>query len=509
MQPHDRPLADPRALLAALLELRAAVLGEGHGLFAAWRPLLARRAFLPGAANLAHYLALRRRDLRPLQPALQRWGLSSLGRGESRVAPLLDAVAATLGRLCDDPAVPAHPPAARLFRGERILAREAAALLGPARPGRPTRIMVTLPSEAAADATLARALVERGVECVRINCAHDAPEAWAAMLAHLRAAERAAGDGRRVRVLMDLGGPKIRTALDGDPRDQPRVRAGDRILLGHGPVTPNGARPQIGCAQPGVVEQLAAGAEVWIDDGKIGARVAAQSAEGAALEIVRAPQRGKRLRPDKGLNFPGTALRVTPLTARDRRDLAFVAGHADLIGYSFVQHPADIALLLDALAGCGAPARCAPGLVLKIETAQAVRHLPELIIAAAGRLPTAVMIARGDLAVEVGFERLAEIQEELLWLCEAAHVPVIWATQVLEQLARDGVPARGEVTDAAMGARAECVMLNKGPFILDAVAMLDDVLRRMPGHQVKKTPQLRALRSWEDLFAADPEAAGG
>jgi pyruvate kinase len=106
------------------------------------------------------------------------------------------------------------------------------------------------------------------------------------------------------------------------------------------------------------------------------------------------------------------------------------------------------------------------------------------------------MIARGDLAVECGYQRLAEVQEELLWICEAAHLPAIWATQVLEGLAKNGVPSRAEVTDAAMGERAECVMLNKGPHILAAVSALDDILRRMEEHQSKKTAQLRALRSW-------------
>jgi pyruvate kinase len=105
----------------------------------------------------------------------------------------------------------------------------------------------------------------------------------------------------------------------------------------------------------------------------------------------------------------------------------------------------------------------------------------------------AVMIARGDLAVECGFERLAEVQEEILWLCEAAHVPVIWATQVLETLAREGLPSRAEVTDAAMAHRAECVMLNKGPYVLQAVRVLDDIVRRMHGHQAKKRSMLRQL----------------
>jgi pyruvate kinase len=104
------------------------------------------------------------------------------------------------------------------------------------------------------------------------------------------------------------------------------------------------------------------------------------------------------------------------------------------------------------------------------------------------------MIARGDLAVECGYERLAEVQEEILWICEAAHMPVIWATQVLEHLAKGGVPSRAEITDAAMGERAECVMLNKGPYVVEAVRALDDILRRMQDHQSKKRSTLRSLK---------------
>ena len=96
--------------------------------------------------------------------------------------------------------------------------------------------------------------------------------------------------------------------------------------------------------------------------------------------------------------------------------------------------------------------------------------------------------------MECGFERMAEVQEEILWICEAAHTPVIWATQVLESLARTGVPSRAEVTDAALSERAECVMLNKGPFIWDAVGTLDDILRRMQAHQTKKRAMLRPLQ---------------
>jgi pyruvate kinase len=123
--------------------------------------------------------------------------------------------------------------------------------------------------------------------------------------------------------------------------------------------------------------------------------------------------------------------------------------------------------------------------------------LPDLIFTAMANQAAGIMIARGDLAVECGYERLAEIQEEILWLCEAAHMPVIWATQVLENLAKTGIPARAEITDAAMSGRAECVMLNKGPHVVDAIRVLDNILQRMADHQTKKSPWLRQLHWWE------------
>ncbi|CAB4242709.1 protein of unknown function [Methylacidimicrobium sp. AP8] len=110
-----------------------------------------------------------------------------------------------------------------------------------------------------------------------------------------------------------------------------------------------------------------------------------------------------------------------------------------------------------------------------------------------------VMIARGDLAVECGYERLAEVQEEILWVAEAAHLPVIRATQVLETLATIGLPSRAKVTDAAMAERSECVILNKGPHIEETLRFLHDVLQRMEAHQTKKRSMLRRLRL-ADLF---------
>ena len=141
------------------------------------------------------------------------------------------------------------------------------------------------------------------------------------------------------------------------------------------------------------------------------------------------------------------------------------------------------------------------GIVLKIETRQAFEHLPQLLLTAMRHPRVGVMIARGDLAVECGYERLAELQEEILWLCEAAHLPVIWATQVLEQLTKTGNPSRSEISDAAMSERAECAMLNKGPYINDAVVVLESILRRMTDHHYKKNALLGSLHSWQPGLA--------
>ncbi|MBK1836574.1 hypothetical protein JHL17_04045 [Azospirillum sp. YIM B02556] len=253
---------------------------------------------------------------------------------------------------------------------------------------------------------------------------------------------------------------------------------------------------QATCEPPGIVERLAEGDPVFLDDGKLSGTVERRVPEGAVVRVRHTGPKGFKLKPEKGLNVPMTELGLLALTDEDRHSLDFVAQHADLIGYSFVQSAADVRLLQEELAKRRPADWSRIGLIAKIETPVAVRNLPEIIVQAARHQPFGVMIARGDLAVEIGFERLAEMQEEILWLCEAAHVPVIWATQVLESLVKKGIPTRGDMTDAAKSARAECVMLNKGPYVADAVAMLDRLLVRMTQNQSKKTPKLRRLNSW-------------
>ena len=295
---------------------------------------------------------------------------------------------------------------------------------------------------------------------------------------------------------MDICGPRARTAAVEAPADL-RLHNGDRLLMraAAAPRVQGGFAGRFEVSLPEVLGQLKPGDLVWIDEGKLGAIVERRDAAGAVLRVTRTKPNGGRLRADKGLNFPDTELRLSPLTAKDLRDLDVIAATADMVGYSFAQRAGDIELLQGELAKrLERPNSIA--LVAKIETKLAIRNLPELIVQAAGRQPLAVMIARGDLAVELGYRRLAELEEELLWLCEAAHVPVIWATQVLDNFVHKGVGARAEITDAAMAERAECVMLNKGPFVIDAVNLLDDLLGRMEGHQFKKASRMRALHSW-------------
>jgi pyruvate kinase len=480
---------NPQTLLDILQQLHQLVLAEGETSFEQWRDRVQRQDFLPSARNLAYYLALRRHDLRLLQAALMPWGLSSLGRIESRVIANLEAAIATLGAVCrvDAATLPDRPAVSKFFEGRDLLDRRTNDLFGVAQHQRQVRIMVTLSTEAATNYSFVRDLLSRGTDCVRINCAHDNQAIWWGMIQNVRRASTEID--RDCKILMDLGGPKPRLGVAIAPSGKQRITRGENLLLTRDlPTTVGSTCFQAQCSLPSILDCLAVGNRVWIDDGKIGAEVEAIADGGVMLRITHADIGGSKLRPDKGLNFPDTDLQLSSLTAKDLEDLDFVAAHADIIGYSFVRRLTDIELLQTELGQRLASDKPLPAIVVKIETPQAVLHLPELIVQAAGRQPLGIMVARGDLAVEIGYQRLAEIQEEILWLSEAAHIPVIWATQVLEHLVKKGIPSRAEVTDAAMAERAECVMLNKGPFIAESVSILGNVLERMEAHQLKKTP---------------------
>lgn len=578
------------------------------------------------ARNLVHYVALRQHDLRDLQVELAQLGLSSLGRSESCVRGSLIQVSRRAHE-----ALALHGDAGarreleRLDRdmndpfawqtAKRYLHQHTRDVLGPRPDDRHIYVMVTAPSGRDADRAWMVRMLRAGMNVLRINCAHDGPEAWGAMVKAL--GEARDETGKECRLLMDLAGPKIRTGpivgarqiatwkpakdetgrvtaparirvrRSGAPPDEgatgpvlqlgdedfAAVRRGDllrfrdargkkRLLeigeLGRDELVAyakrrayvvDGAHAQIvrrgvksarvaikvgigqgaaigvaagdelvltarrvqgspprrdregrltrkgvvACTLPSALDLLEVGHRVLFDEGRIAAIVekANKKRGDYVLRVARTQKETVKLRAEKGINLPDTVSKVPAVTDDDVRALAFVTEHADAVSLSFVRRPEDVRRLHEELDRLGRPAIA---VVLKIETRVAFENLPRLLLEGLRRPPLGVMIARGDLAVEVGFERLAELQEEILWLCEASHVPAIWATQVLDTLARTGVPSRAEVTDAAASVAAECVMLNKGPFVEEAVRVLSDILRRMEKHHYKKRSLFRKLR---------------
>ncbi len=287
-------------------------------------------------------------------------------------------------------------------------------------------------------------------------------------------------DTRPVKVHV-FEGDRLRLTADDTPGEPAQLDSAGNVI----------EPARVPCAEPRVFKHLAVGDPVWIDDGKIGTRVLEGDADGALLIVEHVGPQGKSIKPDKGLNFPDTPLDLPPLSAKDLADLDFIVKHADMVGFSFVESADDMRQLMTELDARGAGRM---PIIAKIETRRAVANLPDIMLAALDKRPLGIMIARGDLAVELGPEEMIEAQETLLWLTEAAHVPVIWATQVLETLAKKGTISRPELTDAAMAERAECVMLNKGPHIERAVRILVDIVHRMHRFQHKKTAQLAPLR---------------
>ncbi|MDX5481376.1 MAG: pyruvate kinase [Hymenobacteraceae bacterium] len=567
--------------------------------------------FRKSAKNLLHYLALRHHDIRELQESLAQLGLSSLGRAEGHVLASLQAVRNHLCLLEQCPLVQ-KPLTVTYAESTTLLAKHTEDLLGPTPPKRSTRIMITFSTDLANDYELVVRMMKTGMECARINCAHDDKRTWSSMVRNIRQAEKETG--LSCRILFDLMGPKLRTgplklgpqviairpaqnelgqiaapakvwlapphapapkrivdaALPVDTAWVAQLQEGDvirftdtrgrkrafsvvqkeengviahllktsyiatgtvltvktrtvsehRTKVGELPATEvpillkkdhflvlnrqlapgepaqfdaNGhiLKPaHISCTLPEVFDQVREGQPILFDDGAIEGVIQEAGKDSLLIKITFAKDNGSKLRADKGINLPESKLHLSGLTQKDKQDLKYVIRYADAVNLSFVNDASMVEALYGELRKL--KAEHLP-IMLKIETKEGFRNLPHLLLAAMKSYPAGIMIARGDLAVECGWQRLAEVQEEILWLCEAAHMPVVWATQVLETLAKKGRPSRAEITDAAMSQRADCVMLNKGPHIIQAIEMLSDILKRMQAHQHKKTSMLRSL----------------
>lgn len=577
------------------------------------------------AGNLLQYLAFRLYDVRDLQVKLSDLGLSSMGRAERKVHATIDTVLAHLHNLAGKEWKPEEKPIFCFQEGRQMLEDNVFTLLGEPTPGRRVRIMVTMPSEAADNYDLVKNLLQSGMNCARINCAHDDPEVWLHMVANIRRAEEEIAG--KCRILMDLCGPKLRTGplpvgapvlkvrpkrtdlgvvlrpshiwfypeqsppdtipgadvclpvpvewllcceesdrvaitdARGSKREMTIVRvsaegcmatstktiyfvpgielqlrnkmgkknkqtallvgefpgksgtitlqADDMLILrksgvpGHAAYFDEAGKfhpAAIGCSIPQVLDDVQVGESVCFDDGSICGIIVQKEPEQLQVRITHTRTGGKALRGEKGINLPESHLHLRAISDEDLESLKFVVEHADMVGLSFANSPKDVDDLIVHMKKMG---QTMPGIILKIETPRGFDNLPAMILKAMETPLCGVMIARGDLAIECGFGRLAEVQEEILWICEAAHVPVIWATQVLEGMAKQGIPTRAEVTDAAMGERAECIMLNKGEHIVEATKALSDILHRMQDHQTKKRSLLRKLHLAEKFFAAE------
>ncbi|MGP6147048.1 pyruvate kinase [Jeotgalibaca sp. A122] len=478
-------------------ELREAVFKEGQKLYEEWLPLIEREDYRESALNLAYYVALRRRDIRSLQVKLSKWGLSSLGRLEAKVLPQLDALLVVLSKLLDKDLKLLHEIDSSEMAKLRVdyLEKHTDEVFGPKPKKRYTRIMVTMPTEASKDEAFIVKLLEEGMEIARINCGHDDVKTWQKMVKNIKAAEKKTE--KKCRIYFDIAGPKIRIDSIFTTQPDARLKTGDQFFI----TAEESVRAfyeqsiVVGCQNKDILEQLVEGDTIALDDGVVEGRVVSVKPEGAIVQVDRASKaKGVRLKAQKGINFPDTTTKIPLITDKDRQDLEGIQEYADILGFSFVKDVTDVDALQQELENSLGKERAREiPIIVKIETLQSIDHLVDIIIHSAGKNKFGVMIARGDLAVEAGFLRLSELQEEILWVCEAAHVPVIWATQVLETLVKEGIPTRAEITDATMGGRSECVMLNKGDYIEEGLQMLDDLLIRSQEHQYKKSARLRAL----------------
>lgn len=505
-------MAEPDSLIDSLLEIRHAVLdaeATSDHLLQKVHP-----NYRYNAKNFVRYLKLRSFDLRDIQEKLSLLGLSSISHSERHVLANLENILFYLHLIKGEHfqgkySLGNHP--VNFVESKNALRRNACRLFKSDDQTLHTHIMVTLPSEAV-EYSVVLGLITAGMEIARINCSHDDISVWEKMVANVKKARKETG--KSCSLYVDLAGPKLRTGEVIQVK-KPHKKMRDYILLTtkdtlHVHKAPIWGRDAIrdkkgkiiqpaaiSISIPEVFDSIEPGQHIWFDDGAIFGIVQQKNEFFLEVSIKRANPKGSKLRSGKGINLPDTTLHFSGLTDDDIALLPFVVEHADMVGFSFVRFSSDVAKLQNELRKLDGND---VGIILKIENKDAFQNLPSLLLQAMQSPNIGVMTARGDLAVEIGAERLSEVQEEIMWLCEAALIPNIWATQVLENMAKKGVVTRAEITDAAMSGRTECVMLNKGKYIEDAVRTLVNILHRMGKNQVKQEGTMRKLNVVDTFF---------
>lgn len=457
--------------------------------------LISKKSFLEtlhkdqviSAKNLLYYLTLRSQDIRELQDLLHIYGLSSLASSESHVLRQVQAIRERLGYVYQEQELDICTFGfSKLKMGEK-----SRLLFGQKSEANVPYMMVTFDAEFADNYSKVKSLLQNGMNVARINCAHDDEATWAKMINKIKKACHQTG--LECKIYMDLAGPKIRTKLleKGKEKGKVKVKEGQLIWLAEDDKGFEADDIVISPNEPGILPMIKKGDRVYIDDGVIRCLVEKVKKDRVGIRVTRVSSEKGQIKAEKGINFPDTLLDIPSLTEFDKSCLPFISENADIIGYSFVKSPEDIRALRTELKQLND--HCLP-LIIKIETPEAVKNLPSLLLEGMKEQAFGLMIARGDLAVEIGFERMGEIQEEILWICEAAHIPVVWATQVLENLHKSGMATRSEITDAGHAALAECVMINKGEYTIEVMETLKDIVQRASAHRIKKRFTFRPLK---------------
>jgi pyruvate kinase len=334
---------------------------------------------------------------------------------------------------------------------------------------RRTRILATAgPSTTPA---VLRELVRAGVDAFRLNFSHGTHESHKAMCLAIRAAS--AAEGRPVAVLQDLAGPKIRTGEVAQPFE---LAAGGALTIARGRFV--GGPGRISCSFDALFAAARPGHRLLVNDGHIELEVVSASADDIETRVIQ----GGTLSSNKGINLPGVTIDTPAVTPKDEADLAFgISLGVDFVALSFVQSADDVRHARRIAESHGAPDL---PIIAKIERPQAVEAIDAILGVADG-----VMVARGDLGLELPLEKLPAAQSRVTRAARARGVPVIVATQVLESMIHEPRPTRAEVTDAAhsVDERADVIMLAgetaAGQFPVRAVQMLEAIICEVEGTQ--------------------------
>jgi pyruvate kinase len=360
---------------------------------------------------------------------------------------------------------------------------------------RRAKIVATL-GPASSDQDTIRKMLEMGMDVARLNFSHGRHEDHADALDRIRAVSQGV---RPVAVMQDLQGPKIRTGPLKVGKAGVLLEAGKELVITTEGDAP-GDEALVSTTYRHLAEDVRAGDRLLVDDGLIELRVLATDGVRARCEVVE----GGVLKEHKGINLPGVALRAEALGEKDKRDLAFGLAHGvDYVALSFVRSPEDVQRCRAVMERAG---RVVP-IIAKLEKPEVLNSLDAVIAAADG-----VMVARGDLGVEIEPERVPSIQKQILRKANAAGKPVIVATQMLESMIEHPRPTRAEASDVANAIwdGADAVMLSaetaSGRYPLLALQMMDRIVREAEAHLALGAPPPVDL--WTDLGAFNAVTAG-